>query len=73
VTDHEDWTAWWNAATGDPALAALIDQRSARAITHHGGHKLSLRQHEALLHAAGFTSTGTAWQTGDDYVLVAIR
>jgi SAM-dependent methyltransferase len=73
MTDREDWTTWWTAAGEDPALASLIGQRSARAIAHHGSNKLSVGEHEALLRAAGFTSTGTVWQSGDDFVLVAIR
>ncbi len=70
---HEDWTTWWDAAGEDPALSDLIGQRSERAIAHHGSNKLPVSEHEALLRAAGFTSTGTAWQSGDDFVLVAIR
>ncbi|HEX5403439.1 MAG TPA: class I SAM-dependent methyltransferase [Pseudonocardiaceae bacterium] len=73
VTDHEDWDSWWQAVRTDPALAELLDQRSDRAVAHHGSNELSIDGHRELLRAAGFTSTGTVWQSGDDHVLVAVR
>lgn len=73
VTDNEDWTAWWAAAAADPALSALVTERSARAIGHHGSNKLAVGEHERMLRKAGFASTGTVWQSGDDFVLVAVR
>lgn len=73
VTDHEDWTAWWTAVGEDPALAALVAERSERATSRHGGSMLPVAEHERLLRKAGFASTGTVWQTGDDFVLAAIR
>jgi SAM-dependent methyltransferase len=73
VTDHEDWDTWWQAVRDDPALAELLDQRSDRAIAHHGSNKLSVDHHRELLRVAGFSSAGTVWQSGDDHVLVAVR
>ncbi|MBV8932984.1 MAG: class I SAM-dependent methyltransferase [Kutzneria sp.] len=73
VTDNEEWSQWWVAAHADPTLAALATERSARAVQHHGSNSLSMREHAELLRAAGFRTAGTVWQSGDDYVLVAIR
>lgn len=73
VADNEEWTAWWDAVGADPALRGLLDERTERALTHHGSNELSVRQHRELLLAAGFASVGTVWQSGDDQVLVAIR
>jgi SAM-dependent methyltransferase len=73
VTDNEDWSTWWDAAHDTPALAELMDERSARAIAHHGSNHLTIGQEQNLLRAAGFRSVGTVWQSGDDFVLVAIR
>lgn len=73
VTENEDWSAWWAAVSADPALAALVGERSARAIAHHGGNKLAVSRHAELLHKAGFSGVGTVWQSGDDVVLVAVR
>lgn len=72
-TGREDWAAWWTAAGEDPALSALVGERSARAIAHHGGNQLSIAEHVALLRSVGFASAGTVWQSGDNQVLVAVR
>jgi SAM-dependent methyltransferase len=73
IADREDWAAWWTAVGTDPALSALMDERSARAIAHHGSNGLSVAEHVDLLRAAGFASAGSVWQSGDDHVLVAVR
>lgn len=73
VTDNEDWTAWWAAVSEDPALAEYVTRRSERAIGQHGGNTLPVGEHERLLRKAGFAATGTVWQSGDDFVLVAVR
>ena len=70
---NEEWGAWWDAAQSEPELVHLFDERSQRAIAHHGGNQLSPADHGKLLLAAGFSSAGTVWQSGDDTVLVAIR
>ncbi|HEX3647888.1 MAG TPA: class I SAM-dependent methyltransferase [Pseudonocardiaceae bacterium] len=53
VTDHEDWSAWWEAAGNDTALAELVGQRSARAIAHRPDTKLPLDRQVELLLTAG--------------------
>jgi SAM-dependent methyltransferase len=73
VTDNEDWSTWWDAANDTPALAELMDERSARAIAHHGSNQLTIGQEQDLLRAAGFRSAGTVWQSGDNFVLIGIR
>jgi SAM-dependent methyltransferase len=73
VTENEDWSGWWAAARAEPALAGLVDERSERALAHHGGNRLTVWEHADLLRAAGFRSAGPIWQSGDDHVLVAIR
>jgi SAM-dependent methyltransferase len=73
VADHEDWEGWWQAVGADPALSALLDERSARAVAHHGSNSLSVGQHADLLRSAGFRAAGAVWQCGDDQVLAAIR
>jgi SAM-dependent methyltransferase len=73
IRDREDWAAWWTAVSADPALSALIDERSERAIAHHGENHLPIAEHVALLRSAGFASAGVVWQSGDDHVLVAVR
>ena len=73
VTENEDWSGWWAAARAEPALAGLVDERSTRALAHHGGNQLTVWEHADLLRAAGFRTAGPIWQSGDDHVLVAIR
>lgn len=73
VTENEDWTDWWAAVGEDPTLAALVDERSQRAVAHHGSNHLTVREHANLLQSAGFQTAAPLWQSGDDHVLVAIR
>lgn len=73
VTDHEDWTTWWDAAGNDPALADLFGQRERRAIAHHPDTRLPIGRQMDMLRAAGFRRVGQVWQSGDDFVLVAVR
>jgi SAM-dependent methyltransferase len=73
VTDREDWTTWWDAAGNDPALTELAGQRAQRAVAHHPDTRLPVAEQVRLLRAAGFGSAGPIWQSGDDFVLVAVR
>jgi SAM-dependent methyltransferase len=73
VTENEDWEQWWAAASADTALGPLVQERSRRAIAHHGGNSLSAVQHAALLRAAGFRAAAPVWQYGEQTVLVAVR
>jgi SAM-dependent methyltransferase len=73
VTGNEEWGAWWEAVLADPELGALVEARSATAIAHSGGSKLTLEQQRAALREAGFSTVTTVWQCGDDLVLVAVR
>lgn len=73
VTENEEWSAWWEAVRADGELSPLADERSRRAIAHHGSNDLSVQQHADLLRRSGFRSAGPVWQCGDDHVLVGIR
>lgn len=69
----EDWEQWWQAVGVDPDLATLVGERGARPIDHTVPDVPTLADHETALRTAGFMSTGTVWQHGDDRVLVALR
>ncbi len=71
VSGNEDWSAWWDAVTAEPALAQLQARRLERGLRHGYGNRLSVDQHVAMLEAAGFTTIGPVWQSGTDHVLVA--
>jgi SAM-dependent methyltransferase len=73
VADNEDWAQWWAAAQSEPELTELINERSERAIQHHGSNSLSAAEHAELLREAGFQEVAPVWQYGDDTVLVATR
>jgi SAM-dependent methyltransferase len=70
----ESWTDWWAAAAGDPALACLHAERTARKVDseHHGSPAGRLSVHVDLLRAAGFAEIGTLWQRGDNRVLCGV-
>lgn len=66
----EDWAAWWDAVSADPALADLVRERS---VEHDGNESPLVATHAAALRDAGFGEVGTLWQHGDNRVLGAIR
>lgn len=70
----EDWTAWWVAATADPALAGPAAERERRRLSenHHGSESVLLGTHVEALSAAGFTEIGTLWQRGDNRILCGV-
>jgi len=71
----ETWTAWWNAALADAALADLASDRQRRLVDaeHHGSASGRLAVHVDALRAAGFAEVGTLWQRGDNRLLCAVR
>lgn len=71
----ETWTAWWDAALGDAALAGLAADRQRRLVDceHHGSPSGRLTVHVDALRAAGFAEVGTLWQRGDNRLLCAVR
>lgn len=75
VRDNEEWSAWWDAASHAPELAALVTARAERLVhkEKHAENTLSAPGHAALLRAAGFDSAGPLWQVGDDHVLVGLK
>ncbi|MFY1638077.1 class I SAM-dependent methyltransferase [Solwaraspora sp. WMMB335] len=75
-----DWARWWAAATADPLLTAVAEERAARrqqADRTYGPRDAEqvtpLSTHVAALSAAGFREIGTIWQHHDDRVLLAVR
>ena len=72
--DHEDWAAWWQAATTDAELAGPAAERERLGLSedHHGSESVLLSEHVAALGAAGFTEIGTLWQHGDNRILCAV-
>lgn len=70
----ESWTAWWEAAAADPALAALVAERAARQVAsdHHDSPARLLSVQVAALRTAGFSEVGTLWQRGDNRLLCAV-
>ena len=70
----EDWKAWWQAATADPALAGPAEERERRRLSedHHGSESILLAEHVAALTAAGFTEIGIIWQHGENRILAAV-
>lgn len=71
----ENWTAWWAAATVDPALAGPAAERARRYLSadHHGSESVLLATHVGALRAAGFPEVGTIWQRGENRILAAVR
>ena len=69
----EDWEAWWDAVREAPELSELIIEREPKPLDHSQPEPPGLDEHVELLRRAGFAEVGTAWQHGDDRVLVALR
>ncbi|HEY6274763.1 MAG TPA: class I SAM-dependent methyltransferase [Streptosporangiaceae bacterium] len=71
----DDWKAWWQAATADPALAGPAAERERRRMSedHDGSETVLLAQHVTALAAAGFTEIGIIWQHGESRILAAVR
>jgi SAM-dependent methyltransferase len=70
----EGWTRWWEAAAADPALSALVADRSQRAVdaSHHGSPSGLLATHVDALLAAGFAEVGPLWQRGNNRLLCGV-
>ena len=70
----ESWSAWWQAAAADPALAGHVAERERRRVEagHHGSESTQLAVHVEALKAAGFAEIGTLWQRGDNRLLCAV-
>ncbi|MFF0769564.1 class I SAM-dependent methyltransferase [Nonomuraea wenchangensis] len=69
----EDWRAWWDAVSADPALAELDRERTTAGADHHGSESHLLSEHVEALRAAGFGEVGTLWQRGNNRLLCAVR
>ena len=68
----ESWSAWWEAAAADPALAGHVAERQRRHVGHHGPESTQLATHVEALRAAGFAEVGTLWQRGDNRLLCGV-
>lgn len=72
----ENWEQWWQAVSGEEALAAAAAERGARrldAADHATDDGERLDTHVAALRAAGFAEVGTIWQHGSSRLLCAVR
>lgn len=72
VADNEDWSHWWEALAGEPAMAEAFAERKRRG-ARGGITEFSTEHHADLLRQAGFSEVGTVWQSGNDVVLVGVR
>jgi SAM-dependent methyltransferase len=70
----ESWSAWWEAAAADPALAGHVAERRRRRVEagHHDSESTQLTIHVEALRAAGFAEIGTLWQRGDNRLLCGV-
>jgi SAM-dependent methyltransferase len=70
----ESWSAWWEAAAADAALAGHVAERQRRRVEagHHDSESTQLAIHVAALKAAGFAEIGTLWQRGDNRLLCGV-
>ncbi|MFD6066980.1 MULTISPECIES: class I SAM-dependent methyltransferase [Amycolatopsis] len=73
VGANEEWKAWWAAVAADPALRERFTVDELRGISTGYGNRLSPQEHTRLLREAGFAEVAPVWQSGDDYVLAALR
>ncbi|WP_340688068.1 class I SAM-dependent methyltransferase [Amycolatopsis coloradensis] len=73
VGANEEWKAWWEAVAADPALRGRFTADELRGISTGYGNRLSPQEHTRLLREAGFAEVAPVWQSGDDYVLTALR
>ncbi|GAB3742707.1 class I SAM-dependent methyltransferase [Amycolatopsis oliviviridis] len=73
VEANEDWKSWWAAVSADPALRAEFTADELGGISTGYGNRLSPQEHTRLLREAGFAEVAPVWQSGDDYVLTALR
>jgi SAM-dependent methyltransferase len=72
VDREEDWAAWWDAAERAPELAELVAARGG-GFAHTVDDKPTLHDYLEFLREGGFAEAGSAWQVGDDRILVGIR
>jgi trans-aconitate methyltransferase len=70
----EDWTAWWQALSAEPALQDLFAERERRfAWKAQERQSPIFDMHAAALWDAGFREVGVIWQNMENRVLMAVR
>jgi SAM-dependent methyltransferase len=69
------WDAWWEQASGDPALQHAMTQRHLVFETGYPTEEFSppADWHVAALRDAGFTEVGVVWRSGASAVVAAVR
>jgi SAM-dependent methyltransferase len=72
VAREEDWAAWWDAVERAPELTELVAARGG-GFTHTVDDRPTVHDYLAFLRDGGFAEAGTAWQVGDDRIVVGIR
>lgn len=64
---------WWEALAQQPGLVTLQAERARRFDSKTRPERATLDDHVTALRTAGFSETGTIWQTLSDRVLLAVR
>jgi len=69
-----DWSGWWDALRGEPALAGAFARRDRSAMVARAqGDATDSASCERALAAAGFREVATVWQDLEERVLLAVR
>jgi trans-aconitate methyltransferase len=64
---------WWDALGREPAMTALIAERTRRLAAKERPSSARFDLHVGALRDAGFREVATIWQSGTDRVLLAVR
>lgn len=67
------WDQWWEQASADPGLAALLPERERRFSDRPPTADAPLELHVSALRAAGFRESGVLWRFWGDVVVLARR
>ncbi|MGW0710610.1 class I SAM-dependent methyltransferase [Streptomyces sp. NPDC002643] len=68
-----DWSAWWQLAAQDPALAAPTARRFEIYGEHADGDMPSPEWHARVLRDQGFTEARTVWSSPSDSLVLALK
>ncbi|MFE0383079.1 class I SAM-dependent methyltransferase [Streptomyces bungoensis] len=68
-----DWSAWWQSAARDPALAGPTARRFEIYGEHADGDTPSPAWHAATLRAHGFAEARPVWCSPSDTLLLAVK
>ena len=73
--NRTSWDAWWDAAAGDPLLAAAVSERNAVFTSNYPDEEFSppADWHVKTLRDAGFAEAEVVWRTGSTAIVAAVR